>query len=274
MKERNLLLRAASAVVGLPLVGALVLWREPWGFGAFALLIVALGLVEFTALATPDAPASARAVVVAAGVGFSLGTYLQPDRALIWLMLALLLVGIATLVRTTDVKVSAARLFAGGFGILYVGGLVTALPLMHRDLAQGPLWVVTAIAVTFSNDTGAYFTGRALGRHKLAPAISPGKTVEGAVGGLAFGLAMMFVARATYLPIVSVTDALVIGVGAGVLGPCGDLTESMLKRAVGAKDSGRVIPGHGGVLDRIDALMFVGAFIYLYTRLAGVAPGV
>ena len=99
-----------------------------------------------------------------------------------------------------DLQGATQRLALSGFGVFYVGGLVVGLPLMHRDLADGSLWVTTAVAVTFANDTGAYFTGRALGRHKLAPEISPGKTVEGAVGGLVAGVLFMFVARATFFP--------------------------------------------------------------------------
>jgi phosphatidate cytidylyltransferase len=265
--ERNLLLRVASAVIGLPLLGGIILWRNPIGFGALALGIVALGLVEYTGLLLRERPAGERAAVVAIGTAFALATYLRPASALAWLAGALVLVGVLTLIRADEVKAATARLATAGFGVLYVGGLVVTLPLMHRDLPDGPLWVVLAIAVTFSNDTGAYVTGRTLGRHKLAPAISPGKTVEGAVGGLVAGVLLTFVARATFLPALTIADCLAIGVVAGVLGPCGDLTESMIKRAVGAKDSGRVIPGHGGILDRIDALMFVGAYVYLHTSL-------
>jgi phosphatidate cytidylyltransferase len=148
-----------------------------------------------------------------------------------------------------------------------VGGLITALPLVHREVPQGPLWVVTALAVTFSSDTGAYFVGRTWGRHKLAPAVSPGKTIEGGGGGLAAAVLFMFVARASYFVALTVRDCVLVGLAAGVLGPIGDLTESLIKRAAGAKDSGRLIPGHGGMLDRIDAVLFVGAYVYLHVTL-------
>jgi phosphatidate cytidylyltransferase len=127
------------------------------------------------------------------------------------------------------------------------------------------------IAVTFGNDTGAYFVGRAWGRHKMAPTLSPGKTVEGAVGGLAAGLTVTFVAGWAFgwafSPSLSISDRVAIGLIAGVVGPAGDLVESLVKRAAGVKDSGRSIPGHGGILDRIDALLFVGAYMYLHLSL-------
>jgi phosphatidate cytidylyltransferase len=177
----------------------------------------------------------------------------------------LLLLALDVLSSARDLPLATARLGMSIFGILYVGGLVVALPLLRRE--HGAWWVMVVFVVTFANDTGAYFAGRALGRHKLAPTISPGKTVEGAIGGLLMGVFALSVQRVFFFPGLTIFDVVVIGVAAGILGPAGDLTESMLKRAVGAKDSGRLIPGHGGILDRIDALLFVGAYVFLHTRL-------
>jgi len=169
------------------------------------------------------------------------------------------------LVRAVDIPAAGARLYAAEFGVFYVGGLLAALPLLHRSF--GPAWTALAIAVAFANDTGAYFVGRAWGRHKIAPTLSPGKTIEGAVGGLAAGLTVTFVAGWAFMPSLSVTDRVAIGLIAGVVGPAGDLVESLIKRSAGVKDSGRSIPGHGGILDRIDALLFVGAYVYLHVTL-------
>ncbi len=270
MPGRNLLLRVLSAVVGLPLVGLLVFWREPWGFASLALLAVAVGLHEYGALTLPPEQSWLRAMLVVAGTVFAAALYVRPDLGLLWAMAALILMSVAVVLRQRrqgDLPAATARLALAAFGIFYVGGLVVALPLMHRDLPDGPLWVTIAVAVSFANDTGAYFTGRALGRHKLAPEISPGKTVEGAIGGLLAGVIFMFVARATFFRALTVPDCLAIGLATGILGPTGDLLESMIKRAAGAKDSGRLIPGHGGMLDRIDAVLFVGAFVYAYQHL-------
>jgi phosphatidate cytidylyltransferase len=100
------------------------------------------------------------------------------------------LTGLLLLPRATDIPAAWSRLASAGFGVFYIGGLLAALPLLHAQMGSG--WVALAIAVTFGNDSGAYFTGRAFGRHKLAPAISPGKTVEGALGGLVASLAIAF----------------------------------------------------------------------------------
>jgi phosphatidate cytidylyltransferase len=129
------------------------------------------------------------------------------------------------------------------------------------------MWLVLAVALTFANDTGAYFVGVALGKHKLAPSISPGKTWEGAFGGLFASLAVVFLFRAFSFLELTLMDCMFLGLPAAVLGPTGDLLESLLKRCAGAKDSGRLLPGHGGILDRIDALLFVGAYVYCYVSL-------
>jgi len=140
------------------------------------------------------------------------------------------------------------------------------LALLHRDVADGSLWVFVAIAATFSNDTGAYFAGRGFGRHKLYPSVSPGKTWEGALGGLAASVLALVVSRATFFPALTWSDVLAVAIPAAIVGPAGDLVESLIKRASGAKDSGKLIPGHGGMLDRIDALLFVGSWIFLYAH--------
>ena len=126
-----------------------------------------------------------------------------------------------------------------------------------------------AIFCTWAADTGAYFAGRAFGRHKLYPKISPGKTVEGAIGGLASAVGAAFLIR--FLFDVPMEAAYTAGMGAvaGVAGVIGDLSESLLKRSVGAKDSSRLIPGHGGVLDRFDGVMFAAPALYAYVVIVG-----
>jgi len=261
-ERKNLLVRVVTAVVGLPVIGVFVFWQDSRGLTALCLLAALLSLGEYTGLTMPGRPLAERAGVVLLGCGLFLGLTLRPDVALAWLLASVMGSGLLLLPRATDLPAAWTRVVSAGFGVFYVGGLLAALPLLHAHM--GPAWVALAIAITFGNDTGAYFTGRAWGRHKLAPAISPGKTVEGAVGGLAASLAVVFAARGLFMPSVTIRDCVMIGVPAAIVGPAGDLVESLLKRAAGAKDSGRLIPGHGGILDRIDALLFVGAYVYLY----------
>jgi phosphatidate cytidylyltransferase len=259
---RNLLVRVATALVGLPILGFFIFWREPRGFLVVCLVAVVLSLVEYTGLTMHGRPAAERGGVVLIGAGLFLGLVLRPAMVPAWIFASVLATGLLLLPRAVDLPGAWHRLAAAGFGVFYVGGLLAALPLLH--VGVGPAWVALVIVVSFGNDTGAYFAGRAFGRHKLAPAISPGKTIEGALGGLVASLVAMFVARAFFMPTLTVRDCLMIGVPAAIVGPVGDLVESLLKRGAGAKDSGRLLPGHGGILDRIDALLFVGAYVCLY----------
>jgi len=261
-ERKNLLSRVATAVVGLPILGAIVFWRDPRGFATLCLVAALLSLVEYTGLTMRGRPWGERAGIVILGCGVFLGMALRPSLAFAWLIAAVLATGLLILPRATDVSAACVRLAFAGFGIFYVGALLAALPVLHAQM--GPAWVALAIAVTFGNDTGAYFAGRALGHHKLAPAISPGKTVEGAIGGLVASVLLVLAARALFMPDLTIRDCVMVGVPAAIVGPAGDLVESLLKRAAGAKDSGRLLPGHGGILDRIDALLFVGAYVCLY----------
>ena len=120
------------------------------------------------------------------------------------------------------------------------------------------------------SDTGGYGAGRAFGRHKLAPAVSPGKTVEGALGGLTGAMAVAMLCRVLFFDALGRGEALALGAMISLLAQFGDLCESALKRAFGAKDSGWIIPGHGGILDRLDSLLFPVVFTYYYAVLSRV----
>lgn len=147
---------------------------------------------------------------------------------------------------------------------IYGHGGLTALAALRLLPNDGAWWVVVALVITWGNDTSAYFAGRFLGKHKLYPEVSPNKTWEGFFGGFAGAIGFLFLQRAFFFPGLTVIDCLVLGTLGSLLGPAGDLCESMLKRAYGVKDSGKIIPGHGGMLDRIDALIFNAPMVFLY----------
>jgi phosphatidate cytidylyltransferase len=260
----NLALRVLTAVVALPLVGALIAWREPMGFGFFVIVVAGLALTEYVGMTLSEARGQLRISIVAIGLALGTAVYLRPELALVWVLAAVIASAAAVLLQPGDVATSGPRLGVAGFGVLYLGLLPISLALLHRDAAHGPLWVCVAIAATFGNDTGAYFAGRGFGRHKLYPAISPAKTVEGALGGLVATVGILLAGHFTVAPTITLADCVLIGVPASVLGPIGDLVESMIKRSAGVKDSGKLLPGHGGMLDRIDALLFVSSWTYAY----------
>jgi phosphatidate cytidylyltransferase len=163
---------------------------------------------------------------------------------------------------STSVPAAAATLFSAAY-VGALGGALAALRVIPP--AEEGAWRVTLLlAIVMSSDTFAYFTGSAFGRHKLAPLVSPGKTVEGLAGGLVGGIVAALVVRQLGLPVMSVAAAVMLGIVVAAFGTVGDLVESLLKRWSGVKDSGTLFPGHGGMLDRLDSLLFGAAVLYYY----------
>jgi phosphatidate cytidylyltransferase len=147
---------------------------------------------------------------------------------------------------------------------LYCGLLLSTVVGLRRI---GLAWILLALVITWANDTFAYFAGVAFGRHRMLERISPKKTWEGFAGGAAGTVALALAARWLMKPelgALSVGTTVLVAAGGALLGPLGDFCESLLKRAAGVKDSGKLIPGHGGMLDRIDALLFVVPWVYLW----------
>jgi phosphatidate cytidylyltransferase len=149
-------------------------------------------------------------------------------------------------------------------GILYVGWLLSYLVSLRLDAGRD--WLYLVLFATFGSDTAAYFIGKAIGRHKLAPQISPGKTWEGTIAGV-FGAVIVSLFFTLNIPLQLPLDywqAILLGVLVSIFGQLGDLAESLLKRNFGVKDSGNLMPGHGGLLDRMDSVLFAGVVVYLW----------
>jgi phosphatidate cytidylyltransferase len=176
----------------------------------------------------------------------------------------LLLLGFA-LSRGADfesVSAAAATLLGAAY-IGALGGTMAALCLLP-PVETGPWRILLLLVVVMASDTFAFFVGHAFGRHKLAPHVSPGKSVEGALGGVLGGVAGAFVVRALGFPAMPAWHAAALGAAVAVVGIVGDLDESLLKRWAGVKDSGALFPGHGGMLDRLDSLLFGAPVLYYY----------
>lgn len=167
------------------------------------------------------------------------------------------------LLRRPALETALAEITGSLFTVLYVGLLFSFLGLI-REFVYGWQWLLMILAATFAADTGAFFGGKFFGRIKLAPRVSPGKTVEGVFGGVLLALFAVFFIKTFIFPEMTVRDGIWVAGIAGFLGPVGDLAESLLKRAVGVKDSSNLLPGHGGILDRVDALLFTGPAAYWY----------
>jgi phosphatidate cytidylyltransferase len=150
-------------------------------------------------------------------------------------------------------------------GIIYIP-LMLGFLILIRENESGAIWIFLLLAVIFAGDTSAYYVGSYWGRHKLSSAISPGKTIEGAIGGLAANLAIGAIGKTLFLPGLPWSLSLLFFFAVGIAGQLGDLFESEMKRSSNIKDSSNILPGHGGVLDRIDALLFASPVAYVFIR--------
>ncbi len=184
------------------------------------------------------------------------------DLAAAWMVLLIVLatIGLISLGRYPSYYSRIGWLLVPPF---YIGLPLTALALLHAE-PEGAAWVVLALTLAFVGDTGGYVVGSLWGTRKLAPTISPNKTVQGAAGGLMGSLIAAVIAHVWYLPSVSWIGALGLGFVGGVAAQVGDLFESLIKRGFSIKDSSQLIPGHGGLLDRLDAVIFTSVVTWLY----------
>jgi phosphatidate cytidylyltransferase len=265
----NLAVRFATAGVGAPAILALLYFGPPWGFYLLVLPATLIGAWELFAMTHPrDRLSQALGVLVTAAA--SLATFFAEGdaRVLVTLLVAVPLAGpLLTLARLGEMQTAALRACAMSMGPLFVGVPLTLLAVMRRDIggAAGAGYVVMAIMFAWFGDTGGYFAGRFLGKRKLYEAVSPKKTVAGAFGGLGGSVLGAVLAHFWFLPSLPLAHGVVLALVAGAAGQAGDLGESVLKRSTGVKDSGAIVPGHGGILDRVDALLVTSAVTYLYT---------
>lgn len=255
--------RVLSALVGIPMILGAIYLGGPW-YATLLLLVVNLGIREFDALLKAKGSlfpslfgyigVSALTVIIF----FKQFTLVYPLIMLIFVLLFL-----TQLIQFEKVNFwESALLF---WGIIYLGGLCSYM-LLLRSMPQGILYTFLLFIGVWSNDTFAYFIGSKWGKHKLAPGISPNKSVEGALGGAAATILLAALAALLAPEWIGLTliQAILLGLGISVFAQLGDLMESALKRQFEVKDSGTIIPGHGGILDRFDSLMLAAPFVYYY----------
>lgn len=269
--------RIITALWGIPILIAVIWFGEPWLFTAFVAILGLLAVIEFFRLVnklkiTP---------IYLFGILWTLffivirnpliPDYIEPYLDFNLVTPILITSGIIislTVLLVRKEKFNALPAWAWTFaGILYVGWLLGYLVAL-RGIEDGRNWVFYALFCTFGSDTFAFFIGRAFGKRKLAPSISPGKTWAGTFGGLLGAVAVSFLfLLPTPVSLASQLNwwqAVILGLLVSIFGQAGDLVESLLKRNVGAKDSGTLLPGHGGILDRMDSIVFAVVIVYYW----------
>jgi phosphatidate cytidylyltransferase len=255
--------RVATVAPLIPVILWMMFAGPRWLWQTFILTAIAIGGYELMAMKIPSSRAL-RAWGSLSSVLFAYTIIFEDSAAAVYGVVLLIILGamVWSLLQEDPLYDAGVRI---GWLIgtpVYVGGGMVALALV-RDFAPTGAWVLMTMVLSWGSDTAAYFVGRKFGKTKLAPRISPNKTIEGAAAGLTASV-VGAVIMSFFLPRIGVADAVALGVLGGAAGQAGDLLVSVLKRSSGVKDSGGILPGHGGILDRVDALVFTGSATWAY----------
>ncbi len=258
--------RLVSGLVLLALVLGIFIGLPPWGTQAFALLALVLSLREYDNLVRR----SGLDVVPGLGMVLSIGMYLVlifhlPAHH--WLYASMVASGIGLVLRGRVPSQALAVAAAMVFPVVYLGMGIATVPLVREQYGAAPLLLLFLTQI--GSDSAQYYTGRAFGRTPLAADLSPKKTREGAIGGLVAAAIVLTGFGRAWLPGIESWQLALLGVLIAVVGIAGDLFESMLKRSANVKDASNLIPGHGGMLDRIDALLFTMPLYYVALQWLG-----
>ena len=269
--------RFLTGIIAIPLLVALIGWGSENIFLIIVMLTAGLALIEFYKI-NLDSNEFGKALAVTVGLSLiwciyyfkdslssfqtnGMGCFITWSIALITLAVFMSMLLHLTLFPRNVLLVKKPLIAV--IGILYVGLFLSYLILI-RSGTDGKSWVFFTLLLVWFSDTGAYAVGKVLGKNNLFPVISPNKTIEGYLGGLAASLIAAFTCKAFFFKDISTTHCILLALGIGVMGQLGDLLESTFKRANNLKNSGNLLPGHGGMLDRIDSLLFVTPFVYYY----------
>lgn len=260
--------RWLTSIVAIPFLVAIIIKAPPMLFAGFIGLVALVALWEYYPIAAPDNSSSDRFFIITLGALFGLFIIWASAVEAFGVILAFLLINlIGAAVLSMPAYGSHPRILtlvsSQVQGLVYIP-LSLASIIFLRNGNDGVTWVFFLLFIVFSGDVGAFYAGRFFGKHKLSPAISPGKTIEGAIGGLFTSMIVGFGFYLIFLPHLNPFAVLALLACVNPAAQAGDLFESQLKRAAGIKDSGSILPGHGGMLDRIDALLFAAPVLWVF----------
>lgn len=261
----NLSIRLLTVGVLGPLLLWLLFAGPAWGWALLMAAAAGQASYELLSMTHPlDRLSRLMGAVLTSALTFA--TYLgqdDPRLSFTVLVLVVLVMALLPLGRLGQIETAALRMLGGVAAPVYVGLAMGCLALLRLPTIGGSWWILLTLMIAWMGDTGGYAFGRLWGKTKLYEAVSPKKTVEGLVGSVIFSGASAVAASLIYLDDLSILHAAALGVLGALLGLLGDLAESLIKRSTGVKDSGGILPGHGGMFDRIDALLVVAAMVYL-----------
>ena len=253
-----------SALVLAPLAVWIVGWSHAYVFNAVIALIALLALYEFLILGRKKGYEIPIVLCILVALFIIAAFVLEEVSVEVGMFTTLLLIPASYVFSKVNLDEALPSSAVAVMGTMYVGMLAGCLVRLRHDFPDGPNLVFFLLLVVWLGDAGAYYTGRKFGRTKLSPRISPKKTVEGLIGGVIVSIITAVVIHLTFFPEFPLLAAIIIGAILSVAGVVGDLAESMWKRSAAVKDSGTLIPGHGGLLDRFDSILFTAPILYVY----------
>ena len=249
-------------LIMVPPIVLLISLGPPVVLYLMVLLATFLGLREYYNLTLPHSKWIERTLGIGLGLVLSIIlSFGETKEISLFLVLILLILSILFMATSKDLSSTISKMGITLFGILYIGFLLSYVSLI-RNITYGKLWVLFLMTTIWAGDISALLSGSLLGRHKLYPKISPNKTFEGLGGAIAGSIIVALAFHLLFLPGLEKSSCILLAIGLGALGQLGDLTESMVKRSAQVKDSGTLIPGHGGMLDRLDSFLFSAPFLY------------
>jgi phosphatidate cytidylyltransferase len=257
--------RVLSGLVLIPVVLGIVQYGSPLLFLALVIAAVLVGWTEYCKLIRHI---GIKVNLIVGGVLclFLVFCFYRNDFYLVWLAACLMSLFITWYASGSPLEDALNQVAYSFLGVVYVSGLMSYFILL-RGMEHGNHILYYLFMVIWSGDIAAYYVGKTIGKTPLAPKISPGKTIEGSVAGLVGSVAGGVAAKYLFFESLPLNHCLIMALLCGIMGQIGDLAESLFKRRAGVKDSGSLIPGHGGVLDRLDSLMFAGPAFYIYHAL-------
>jgi phosphatidate cytidylyltransferase len=259
--------RELTALVAAPAAIWITGWGPPWLFNATVALVAVLAMYEFLALGKAKGYDVPTVLCIAIMLIIMAAFIIEELSVELGMFAALLIIPASYVLTKKSLEDSLPSSAVAVLATTYVGMLSGSLIRLHNDFPEGYKLVYFLLLVVWLGDTGAYYVGRTFGKHKLSPRISPKKTIEGLLGGVAASIITALVIHFTFFPKFPLVHAIIAGVILSVAGVIGDLAESMWKRSAAVKDSGTLIPGHGGFLDRFDSILFTAPILYCYWTL-------
>lgn len=256
--------REITAAILSPIAIWIIGWAPNAVFDGVIGLIGTLALYEFLALGRRKGYTLPIVICIAAMLFIVAAFILEPISVEMGVFLSLLIIPAAYVFSNGSLDDALPSSGIAVLGTLYVGMLGGSLVRLHNDFPEGPKLIFFLLLVVWLGDAGAYYCGKTFGKHKMSPRISPKKTIEGGVGGVVTAIITAVVVHFTFFKTFPLLHAVIAGVVLSVTGMIGDLAESMWKRSAAVKDSGTLIPGHGGFLDRFDSIFYTAPILYSY----------